>query len=48
LSETGEGLELRVNNTAENLLGMPVCSGLVGSVAVVPYTVYKAGINLED
>ena len=30
-------LELRISNTAENLLGIPVASGLIGSVAIVPY-----------
>ena len=39
-------LELRVNNTAENLLGTPVLSGLVGSVAIVPYNIYSTKIDL--
>ena len=42
----GNTLELRVNNTAENLLGTPVPSGLLGGVAVVPYNVCRANVEL--
>jgi len=39
-------LELRVNNTAENLLGTPVPSGLLGGTVVVPYNMCRANIEL--
>jgi len=39
-------LELRVNNTAENLLGTPVPSGLLSNIKIVPYNVCKIHIDL--